>query len=227
MKRFYNIELLRFFSALSVLIYHYQHFFGPYSSFSITDINNNKFTQPFYSSLEILYNYRYYGVPMFWSISGFVFAYVYLEQQKDISGKNFFVNRFARLYPLHFATLLIVTLLQIISYKLTGNFQIYTFNELYHFLLHLFFISGWGFQIGNSFNEPIWSVSVELIIYILFFISIIYLNKYKIKLVVLIYLIFLSIDKSGFESIFIDCARLFYTGVFVYFLYEKFEKNFI
>ena len=230
MRKFYYVELLRFFSALSVLIYHYQHFFKPHSTFSSIDVLQEKFIQPFYSYLEILYNYGSYGVPMFWSISGFVFAFVYLGRQKDITGKKFFINRFSRLYPLHFATLIIVALLQIVNYKFSGSFQIYALNDIYHFFLNLFFISGWGFEKGYSFNAPIWSVSIELIIYMLFFFTIINLNRYKVKFALLIYLLLLIVDKTeiagGDESVialFVACGKLFYSGVIVFLLYEKVE----
>tara|TARA_Y100000590_G_scaffold374366_1_gene438679 strand:+ start:3762 stop:4817 length:1056 start_codon:yes stop_codon:yes gene_type:complete len=232
MRKFYYVELLRFFSALSVLIYHYQHFFKPHSTFSSIDVLQEKFIQPFYSYLEILYNYGSYGVPMFWSISGFVFAFVYLGRQKDITGKKFFINRFSRLYPLHFATLIIVALLQIVNYKFSGSFQIYALNDIYHFFLNLFFISGWGFEKGYSFNAPIWSVSIELIIYMLFFFTIINLNRYKVKFALLIYLLLLIVDKTeiagGDESVialFVACGKLFYSGVIVFLLYEKVEKK--
>ena len=178
---------------------------------------------------------------MFWAISGFVFAFVYLNREKNINGKKFFVNRFSRLYPLHLATLLIVTLLQIVNYNSAGSFQIYQMNDLYHFFLHIFFISGWGFENASSFNAPIWSVSIELIIYILFFFSIIYLNKYKIKLVLFLYLTFLIIDKSGLSdyeggsdrlwqistalSLLLDCGRLFFSGIFIFYLYELIKNK--
>ena len=241
MRKFYYIELLRFFTALSVVLFHYEHFFGPYSSFSTINIIDNKFMQPFYTFLEIFYNLGNYGVQMFWAISGFVFAFVYLDKKKEITGKKFFINRFSRLYPLHFATLMIVTLLQIINYKSLGNFQIYQTNDIYHFFLNLFFISGWGFENADSFNAPIWSVSIELIVYVLFFISIIYLNKYKIKFILLIYLLFFIIDKSDlcdyrgesarFWHLFaalnyiLDCGRLFFSGILVFFIYEKVNKK--
>jgi len=232
MKKFYYIEILRFIAALSVLIFHYQHFFQPFSSVSQADYLTNKTLQPFYTLLEIFYNYGHYGVPLFWTISGFVFAFVYLGSQKNTSGKSFFINRFARLYPLHFATLLIVALLQIVSNKYVSNYQIYQYNDLYHFFLNIFFVSGWGFTEGYSFNYPIWSVSVELIIYLVFFIFISNLNKYKIKFLFLLYLILLGVDKLGLDggdenikSIFIDCAKLFFSGTFVFFLYERFKNK--
>ena len=236
MKKFYYVELLRFFSAFAVLIYNYQHFFKPHSTVSTIDIAENKFIQPFYSFLKILYHYGNYGVPMFWAISGFVFAFVYLNREKKTNGKKFFVNRFSRLYPLHFATLLIVTLFQIINYKSIGSYQIFQTNDFYHFFLHIFFISGWGFENNYAFNGPIWSVSIELVIYFFFFFSIIYLNKYKVKFTLLIYLIFLILDKSGFFNyeggsarlwhlsiglnLLLDCGRLFFSGIFIFYLYE-------
>lgn len=38
-------------------------------------------------------------------------------------------------------------------------------------MLQLFFASNWGFERGPSFNGPIWSVSVEVLLYALFFIA--------------------------------------------------------
>lgn len=234
MKKFYYLELLRFFSALSVLLYHYQHFFKPYSSFSSINFEENKFVQPFYSILNIFYDHGNLGVPMFWAISGFVFAFVYLGTDNKVKGKQFFINRFARLYPLHLATLLIVAIIQLISSNIFGNFQIYQFNDLYHFFLQIFFISGWGFENGYSFNAPIWSVSIELVIYMFFFFSIVYLNKYKLKFVISIYLLFLIIDKLNLVdnytiagNLFIECARLFYSGILIFYVQKYFSNKIV
>ena len=234
MKKFYYLELLRFLSALSVLLFHYQHFFKPYSSFSNINFDENKFVQPFYSILNIFYDHGNLGVPMFWAISGFVFAFVYLETKNIVKGKQFFINRFARLYPLHIATLFIVAIIQLISSNIFGNFQIYQFNDLYHFFLQIFFISGWGFENGYSFNAPIWSVSIELVIYMFFFFSIIYLNKYKLKFVIFIYLLLLVIDKLSLvgiyifdDNLFIECARLFYSGILIFYIQKHFNNKII
>lgn len=42
-------------------------------------------------------------------------------------------------------------------------------NDWYHFVLQLFFMSNWGWENGFSFNAPIWSVSVEVWLYLMFF----------------------------------------------------------
>lgn len=159
----YWIDVLRGFAAIVILFYHYQHFSVEATS------------QPWYKFLEPLYSYGGFAVLLFWAISGFVFTQVYLQRQG--TGKKFLINRFARLYPLHLLTLFLVAGLQIISFYQTGGFQIYIVNDIYHFFLNIFFISHWGFQDGYSFNAPIWSVSVELLIYAIFWFSLPMLKK--------------------------------------------------
>jgi peptidoglycan/LPS O-acetylase OafA/YrhL len=67
-------------------------------------------------------------------------------------------------------TLLFVAAAQALSYQLDGHSIVYQFNDGWHFLAQLLLASHWGFQGGQSFNGPIWSVSVEIILYALFFV---------------------------------------------------------
>ena len=212
-QRFYFIELLRFLASIVVIIRHYHFFFFPRSSSSTIHILNNISIQPFYSLLEIIYTKGDYAVQIFWGISGFIFSLVYLEQRKNTTSKEFFINRFSRLYPLHFLTLIYVSLIQFINYKIFGQFQIIPNNDIYRFILQIFFISGLE---GESFNLPIWSVSIEVLIYLFFFISIIYLKKFRIKYSILIYTISLIVEKLILSSSLVHCLRLFFTGVLVY-----------
>jgi peptidoglycan/LPS O-acetylase OafA/YrhL len=64
------------------------------------------------------------------------------------------------------------------------------YNDFYHFFLNIFLISFWGIEKGFSFNTPIWSVSIEILAYIIFFISINFLKKYKIYFTTLIIFFF-------------------------------------
>ena len=230
MKKFTYIEILRLITSLSVLIFHYIHFFYPYNSFYGQDITFNRDELPFYQLLNLFYDYGRYGVEMFWAISGFVFAHVYLDQSRKISSKEFFINRFARLYPLHFVTLILVSILQIFSLKINGTYEIYKTNDLYHFFLNLFFVHGWGIANGWSFNAPTWSVSIELIIYAIFFGSIYFLNKFNIKFLIFIYLILLLVDKywsvkTFYLTAFFDCSRLFFSGVLMHYIFKKINKK--
>lgn len=230
MKKFTYIEILRLITSLSVLIFHYIHFFHPYNSFYGQDITFNRVELPFYQLLNLFYDYGRYGVEMFWAISGFVFAHVYLDQSREISSKEFFINRFARLYPLHFVTLILVSILQIFSLKINGTYEIYKTNDLYHFFLNLFFVHGWGIANSWSFNAPTWSVSIELIIYAIFFGSIYFLNKFNIKFLIFIYLILLLVDKylsvkTFYLTAFFDCSRLFFSGVLMHYIFQKIHKK--
>ena len=220
--KFHFIEILRFITSFAVIVRHYHFFFLPRYSYSSIQILNDPSVQPFYFFLKVFYLKGDYAVPIFWGISGFIFSLVYLEQRKNISSKEFFINRFSRLYPLHFLTLILVTLAQIINFNFLGSHQIVGNNDLYRFILHLFFVSGFE---GESFNLPIWSVSVEILIYFAFFISIILFAKFGVKYAILIYFISLLIDKFLFSSIFVDCFRLFFTGVIVYYINYSIKRK--
>jgi len=233
--RIASIEILRFFSSLMILIWHYQHFFNPYNIFSKIEVLKEISIQPLYNLFSVIYTHGQIGVDIFFAISGFVFCYIYVNSKKEITLKNFWTNRFARLYPLHFFTLIIVLFLQKFSFSEYGSYQITKINDLYHFILNLFFISGWGLAENYSFNSPIWSVSLELIAYAIFFFSLVNIKKsvfIKALSVLIILIIFRKLDLVknvnfiALESI-IYYTSIFYTGVLVYFFVNKFKKNYL
>jgi peptidoglycan/LPS O-acetylase OafA/YrhL len=166
-RHYFSIDLLRGAAAVAVVFCHYEFFYGPHSgaAFALADPGR----QPFYAQLWPLYKHGAAAVQLFWMISGFVFSAVYSDRGTDARG--FFVQRFSRLYPLHFLTLLAMAGIQFWSYRALGYYQIFQYNDPYHFVLNLLFISSWGLARGASFNFPIWSVSVEIVIYWVFFLS--------------------------------------------------------
>ena len=228
MRKLYLVELLRFISSISVLIYHYKIFFFQLNSYLGLNLNNQLFLLPLNSFINLFYKYGDYGVQMFWCISGFIISYVYLNKKYKVSSKEFFLNRFSRLYPLHFITLITILFIQLINQNLTGTYQLFQSNDIYHFFLNLFFISGWGFHNGFSFNQPIWSVSIELIAYACFFVSIKYIKNLKLKFLFFVYIFLFLIDKNfsppNMNDNIISCINLFISGVIVYYLTKKFKK---
>ena len=105
-------------------------------------------------------------------ISGLIFFWKYSTSinRGEISAYRFFVLRFSRLYPLHFATLIVVALLQVIYIRTHGTSFVYRNNDAFHFTLQLAFASNWIDELPMTFNGPIWSVSVEVLIYAFFFV---------------------------------------------------------
>lgn len=119
--------------------------------------------QPF----KWFYDYGWTLVDLFFVISGFIFAHVYLTAQGELKQgttlRSFAVARFARLYPLHLVTLLAVAIIAI--------FQSVRNYDVWHFVLNLLFLQESGLNDGMSFNRPSWSLSVEAFCYALFIMS--------------------------------------------------------
>lgn len=100
-------------------------------------------------------------VDLFFVISGYIFAHVYLGRGALQSGRqvgDFAVARIARLYPLHLAMLLIVLVLD------WGK----PANSVQNFLAHLFMLQGLIPGASDGFVGPSWSISVEMVCYALF-----------------------------------------------------------
>lgn len=168
-RHLYLLDFSRGVAALAVVLSHWKHF--AYSGYGLSD-NFLVESQPLYNYLKLFYESGGLAVQYFFLLSGFIFFWLYrdLIAEKKISGWRFTIQRFSRLYPLHLLTLIIVVVLQYVYFSFESNFFVYPKNDLYHFYLNLLFVSKWGFEEGWSFNAPTWSVSIEVMTYILFFI---------------------------------------------------------
>ena len=67
------------------------------------------------------------------------------------------------------STFALVAALQMMYSRDHSSYFVYQFNDSYHALLNLFLAPAWGLEKGWSFNAPIWSVSVEVLLYGSFF----------------------------------------------------------
>lgn len=164
-----GIDLLRFASALAVLFWHYQHF----SFVGAVPFQFDNREEPFYGALSMFYHYGKFGVQVFWSISGFIFFWKYGEALAagQVAPGRFALLRFSRLYPLHLLTLLLVALGQALFIASHPDYFVYQDNSLPSFFLQLGLIAHWFSPLLSSisFNGPIWSVSLELLAYVVFF----------------------------------------------------------
>lgn len=215
------IDGVRGLAALSVLFYHYVHFFmsGP-----------DRLKMPGYQEVlparEVLwpaYEWGYFAVQVFWLISGFVFAHVYYGHR--VGTRSFVVNRIARLYPLHLLTLLVVTGLQFIALYRLGYTPIYGKFDWQHFVAQLFMASDW-IRTGLSFNGPIWSVSVEIAVYAIFWLTRGLARRFGAVFTIAMALGFGFADyKWGASSGVLSCGSYFFAGCSLSILREGYAKN--
>ncbi|MGX5217464.1 acyltransferase family protein [Pseudomonas segetis] len=182
-KHFYSLDCARGFAALAVVLWHWQHFFFNGS----TPGAFQHYNQPFYTLLFPLYEKGWLAVDFFFSLSGFIFFWLYSTpiRHQQTTAKNFFFLRLSRLYPLHILTLLLVTGLQLLYIKTHNTYFIYQANDAYHFALNIFFASAWGLESSFSFNAPIWSVSVEVLLYAIFYCAARYVSLKAIHSIIL------------------------------------------
>jgi peptidoglycan/LPS O-acetylase OafA/YrhL len=186
--RIYSLDALRGIAALSVVFWHWQHFF-------YTADNSQSFVpskQPLFSVLSFFYMHGALAVELFFCISGFVFFWLFSNRiaTRSITPSKFFIDRVSRLYPLHILTFVTVAALQFAYTRSHDTFFVYQTNDLYHAFLNILLIPAWGFERGWSFNAPIWSVSVEALLYCAFFLICI---SHKLRYLLLPLLIMLGL----------------------------------
>jgi len=203
-----GLEALRFLTAFAILVYHYRHF-GFVADKSVGLVPERL---PLYGLLQPFYNSGVFGVWIFWCISGFIFFWKYRDPVADrsIGGWKFFVLRFSRLYPLHLATLLLVALLQPIYFGMHGYFLVYQDNDLPHFLAQLFMASDWGIVHGLSFDGPVWSVSIEVLLYFLFFLMLLATRSWLLNVALIVFC--LSTTYLNASAQIMNCLAFFYIG---------------
>lgn len=153
--RLTRLDGLRGLAACGVaLLYHPQSLFTP-------EVNQ---TLP-----GLLRWFQHWGwtlVDLFFLISGYIFAHVYLVERAPRQGYalrreglgGFIVARVARLYPLHLVMLLTCAVLFLGAMG----------NTPPAFVAHLLMLQGFVGMVGLSFDGPSWSISVECACYVLF-----------------------------------------------------------
>ena len=219
--RFYSLDALRGLAALAVVHTHWVHFF-------VGGTGDETFVRqrlPFHRLLGPLYSQGWRAVDLFFCLSGFIFTWLYAQRiaERRIGAGEFSLLRFSRLYPLHLATLLFVAVGQwAMRSRFGSNFVVVT-NDAYHFVLNVFFLSGLGLERDGSFNAPVWSVSVEVFVYVVFFVVCAFgLRRWWVSGVLAL---------IGFGLEFTHCTAIgrgllsFFTGALAFHLYLALRKG--
>ncbi|MET3879055.1 peptidoglycan/LPS O-acetylase OafA/YrhL [Chitinophaga sp. OAE865] len=222
-QHFYALDAIRGIAAIIVVLYHWQFFY--YANDTWVQGGFEKTALPFYIYLQAFYNDGMVAVDLFFLLSGFIFFWLYAERiaTRNIHFGKFMFFRISRLYPIHLVTLVTVAILQWLMLRNAGHYFIIQLNDGYHFVLNLLFMQNWGFEKGPSFNGPSWSVSVEVALYLMFFV-ICYL-KLQHKKWLLLLMIPAGIFIQYFYSIIGKGMYSFFLGALVYYLYVWMTKE--
>lgn len=168
-KRLYSIDALRGVGAIAIILWHWQHFWAVRGTWQAVW---SRADEPFYWAFKPLYDQGWAAVDIFFAVSGFVFFWLYLEPvaKREIGMGKFALQRVSRLYPLYVVTLLAATAMQFAFRDRTGNFFIFDANDWQHFVKSLFLVQNWlPPDEMQSFNGPAWAVSIEVLLYVIFF----------------------------------------------------------
>lgn len=170
MKRLYSLDAIRGLAALTIVIWHWQHFFALSGSWQAVWARD---WQPFYWLLKPLYLQAWAAVDLFFALSGFVFFWLYREaiRERKVKPGTFALLRFSRLWPLHALMLLVVLGLQTAFHNTTGTYFIFPAGDWGRFTANLFAVQQWvPPNADQTFNGPAWTVSIEAGLYVLFFV---------------------------------------------------------
>jgi peptidoglycan/LPS O-acetylase OafA/YrhL len=144
---------VRFFAAISVVIFH--------SYFWLNDLNVSTW------SGRALRN-AFTAVGFFFVLSGYILTHVYLNTNKPLDRRAFWTSRFARAYPLLFASLLLDVPNNLINrfavHQSIKHVVVYTFSLLF---AEAALMQSW-FSALRGHNGPSWSLSTEAFFYFVF-----------------------------------------------------------
>ena len=198
--RFYEIDLLRFLAAFSVMLYHYT-----LRGWSADDMSLVQFPE-----LGLIFQYGRLGVDLFFIISGFVILMTAVNKNHV----EFVISRVTRLYPAFWfcVTLTAVVILLIGGSRYDVGLMQYLANLT---MLHKF--------VGiPSIDGVYWSLVVELKFYFMVFLLIIFKQVHNIKYFLGLWLIIaILLDFTGVipvvSAVFIpDWAAYFIAGATFY-----------
>jgi peptidoglycan/LPS O-acetylase OafA/YrhL len=145
---------LRFFAAFAVVLFHYS--------------NDATAGAPVW--LRNLLSSGFLAVNLFFILSGFILAYNYLapDGQLNVSRKEFYRARFARIYPVYFFGLLLYAPFLILVYLRDYPLRLMLLKLGLVAPSTLALVQAWFPTAAMEWNGPSWSLSVEAFFYALF-----------------------------------------------------------
>ena len=159
--RYHVLDTYRFLAAAGIVLYHFEAHFSPFMPGHVVRLE--KFQ---------------YLVDFFFVLSGFVLMHTYGRRPQTWAGHaDFLWRRFARLYPLHLATVLLCVLGAGLAVVLRLKLRDPSLIDLRLVPSNLLLIQAWGVNDHPGLDSPSWSLSAEAFVYILFPILVVGLRR--------------------------------------------------
>lgn len=152
----FELEGLRFFSILLVVIQHFSERITRYGNYSFAE-NTIEHQFSYFLSRGTI------GVYLFFAISGYVLSLPWIKESSSIKSnyKSFIVRRFTRIEPPY----LIWMTVFLFAFMLNSNLP---FVEiLKHYISSIFYVHNIAYQTHSIINPVAWSLEVELQFYLL------------------------------------------------------------
>ena len=193
---------------------------------------------PFNLQNFFLIKHSYSFVDFFFVLSGFVITYKYQKITNFYKFKVYITKRFVRLFPLLLYTSIIYLLCIFIRDFLILNFypilsnKVITYNSLgLNFLNNILFLNSTNLIGPSNINGPSWSISSEMISYIFFGMSSVFIKNSKIKirffiLTMIFILLFFINQKTFFYTSDFGFCRGLYSFLLGFFVFKINQINF-
>ena len=190
-KYFKGLNALRFIAAYLVLIHHSEQIRLKYGLFNLKSYS--------------IFNNGGLAVSFFFVLSGFLITFLLLKENNltgKISIKKFYFKRVLRIWPLYFLLVIIGTVVLPIclDFVNTPYEMPYDFNDV---ILYYIFFSPFMVNIffGHHLLEPLWSIGVEELFYLIWAPLFFFLKKHIVKLItgVIIIKVFLLLQANYME----------------------------
>jgi peptidoglycan/LPS O-acetylase OafA/YrhL len=213
--RFYEIDLLRFLAAFSVVIYHYTYrgfAAGNYSPIPFTELG--RFTR-----------YGYLGVELFFLISG----YVVLLSTQGKTIRQFFISRVTRLYPAFWAACTLTFLVKCLwgTGSTDAHMSVYLHSGIGQYFYNMTML--YGFLGITPVDSAYWSLTVEITFYVLISLLVAYDLMRHINLFIALWLAYTALPLIGIriggkllpDIFFPEYAPYFAAGMLFYLLQQE------
>jgi peptidoglycan/LPS O-acetylase OafA/YrhL len=213
--RFLALDGLRGIAAVLVVFYHFRF--------------PNHFTH------RLFFENSYVAVDLFFILSGFVIYATYSHNIADMFSIQRFIGlRIFRIYPLHFAVLLIFVCLELaklVVFRSDPTMPVhmpFTGSNTYDALVaNLFLLQGLPFMGRPTWNYPSWSISCEFVAYLLFAMAA-YTGAFRSKVFFVVCLLLSisgyctlafvhnTLDVHNWGQGLVRCLAGFFFGVFIF-----------